>query len=370
MNPSQPERRRPTPVALSDREALRRTIYLVSLLLAVPIFVGVGRLEWDDPATRYPYLAIVAWLLPAGLTLWARPGTLRAVERGTALFMATTWIARTGLALFAEPVAMDAVLALAPSITLGTVMVMLLLHFTFPTLRATFAILAFLALTSSLGALRFAPDPAGEATVEFVRHQFFLLVLTGFLYVLSTEQQARARAEAERERLRAEAYRDALTGLPNRRFLDETLESAVANARRTGAPLSVVVFDLDRFKRLNDTHGHEVGDAALIRVATAVRPLVREEDVVGRFGGEEFLILVPNGDHTVAATVAERAREAIARVQLDPGGPITASFGVASLRDGDEGSDLVRRADARLYRAKRAGRNRVDADPLDDPDPA
>jgi diguanylate cyclase (GGDEF)-like protein len=162
------------------------------------------------------------------------------------------------------------------------------------------------------------------------------------------------------------AVRDPLTGLLNRRYFDEAVEAAFANARRSGASLSLIVFDLDRFSAVNNEHGHAVGDAVLRRVARAMAGAVRTGDTIARYGGEEFVLIAPGADATEAVSVAERVRAAVVEASgnaLDVGGqgvPITVSAGVASLL-GDEldGRSLFRAADSALLAAKRAGRDRV-----------
>lgn len=161
--------------------------------------------------------------------------------------------------------------------------------------------------------------------------------------------------------LREQATRDGLTGCFNRRYLDETLEREIARARRDGQPLSVVMLDLDHFKQLNDTCGHQVGDAALREVAEILRRDVRTEDVPCRYGGEEFLILMPQMPLAVAAERAEAWRQAVETMRI-PGSEarITLSVGIAAFPEHGANSDqLTGSADQALYRAKRSGRNRV-----------
>jgi diguanylate cyclase (GGDEF)-like protein len=162
------------------------------------------------------------------------------------------------------------------------------------------------------------------------------------------------------------AVRDQLTGLLNRRYFDEAVESAFATARRSDVPLSLIVFDLDRFSAVNNEHGHAIGDTVLRRVARAMAGAVRVGDTIARYGGEEFVLIAPGADTAEAVAVAERVRAAVAEasaVAPDGGGhavPITVSAGVASLL-GDEldGHALFRAADSALLAAKRAGRDRV-----------
>ncbi len=157
------------------------------------------------------------------------------------------------------------------------------------------------------------------------------------------------------------AATDLLTGLPNQRAVQDTLKRMVAQASRTVTPLAAVLLDLDHFKEVNDVYGHDRGDEVLAAAGVALRNVVRDSDFVGRYGGEEFLILLPSTDTAGAVQVAQAVRTAIATVRV-PGldRPITASCGVAILPD-DAGDavTLFRAADRALYAAKDAGRDRV-----------
>jgi diguanylate cyclase (GGDEF)-like protein len=158
------------------------------------------------------------------------------------------------------------------------------------------------------------------------------------------------------------AATDALTGLPNSRTVQETLARLVAQASRTVTPLAAILFDLDHFKRINDVLGHAKGDEVLAAVGDAVGGDLRESDFIGRYGGEEFLALLPNTGRDGALVVAEKLRETISELHV-PGieRSVTASFGVAVFPDDAvEGAQLLRLADRALYIAKEAGRNRVE----------
>jgi diguanylate cyclase (GGDEF)-like protein/PAS domain S-box-containing protein len=159
------------------------------------------------------------------------------------------------------------------------------------------------------------------------------------------------------------AVRDSLTGLYNRRYLDETLEREVSRARREGNPLALVMLDIDYFKRVNDTYGHQVGDEALRMLATTLLADVRTEDVACRYGGEEFLILLPNMPLETAIQRAEAWRQAIEELSVALGNfhiTFTISLGVAAYPEhGKTPDDLTRCADQALYRAKHEGRNQV-----------
>ena len=158
------------------------------------------------------------------------------------------------------------------------------------------------------------------------------------------------------------ALRDALTGTGNRIAMDQALGREVELARRSLQPLSVLMLDLDHFKRINDQHGHSHGDEALRCVARAIKASLRNVDMVFRFGGEEFLVLLSNTPGSSAAQVGERLRQAIQELDFAVDGqhvPLSISLGCATLIAGERVDDLLHRADAALYAAKRNGRNRL-----------
>lgn len=163
--------------------------------------------------------------------------------------------------------------------------------------------------------------------------------------------------------IREMAMTDPLTGALNRRALRESADREFSRAARKGEPVSLIMADLDHFKQVNDAHGHQAGDAVLTHTVAVFQKILRTEDVLARFGGEEFVALLPGADQVQARTVAERLREALkAEVPLfeNRSIPVTASFGVGS--DAGRGlnyEELVKAADAALYRAKKQGRDRV-----------
>jgi diguanylate cyclase (GGDEF)-like protein len=181
-----------------------------------------------------------------------------------------------------------------------------------------------------------------------------LLPLLGLLLLRALMER-----DAALGRLARQAVTDPLTGLRNRRgFLAESA-TALARCARAGQEVAVVMIDLDRFKSINDVHGHAAGDAVLRATAEAVAAGLRAGDLPGRLGGEEFALLLPDADLDAAAATAERLRTALTAAVQHPGGArVTASFGVA--RVGEEGLDAaLAAADAALYRAKQGGRDRV-----------
>lgn len=170
---------------------------------------------------------------------------------------------------------------------------------------------------------------------------------------------------AERENVERHSVTDKLTGLFNRRRFDEALADEALRAERYRHPLSLVLFDVDHFKRYNDRHGHVRGDGVLRQVGKVFTRTKRATDLAFRYGGEEFCLLLPETGLTEAKEVAERLREAVQRESFigehtQPGARITISLGVAMLTPGEDPKELVRRADAALYDAKQRGRNRVE----------
>jgi diguanylate cyclase (GGDEF)-like protein len=174
-------------------------------------------------------------------------------------------------------------------------------------------------------------------------------------------ENARLRRIVERQ-----ALVDGLTGIANRRQCEDALVAEIARAERLDSTLTLVLADLDDFKAVNDAHGHAVGDDVLRTFADVLRSTVRDTDLAGRWGGEEFLLLLPGADAVGAAQLADRVREAFAeRSSIGRDGEIvtvTCSFGVAQYRPGDTQRELFGAADRALYQAKRAGKNRVEID--------
>ncbi|HTP97460.1 MAG TPA: GGDEF domain-containing protein [Burkholderiales bacterium] len=192
---------------------------------------------------------------------------------------------------------------------------------------------------------------------------------------LSTQeevQSARRRVEqaeqrilqlkAELEQVRMLLTEDPLTGTLNRRGLEEAFKREAARADRHDRPLTVALIDIDDFKRLNDSLGHQAGDAALAHMVTVIKRSLRPNDVIGRFGGEEFLLLLPDSGVDDSITAIKRLQRELAEKCLDVGErklPLEFSAGVALRAAGESAESVIARADAALYAAKHAGKNRV-----------
>jgi diguanylate cyclase (GGDEF)-like protein len=339
----------------------KTTAWVIRYAVVCPFMAGVWLVL---PRLRSSESAHAAQLLLAGLGFVASTGILGMIARasppGSNLYYAglllTCAAVYTFLRLrfvYAVPVAWAsmalyegwALLAPAGAGSLGGAITPLLLNHTF-----------FLAGMNVIGM-------SACYTMERAARDAFLDQRTIAERTSRLDVALRATASAWR---RAEdlARRDPLTGLYNRRHFFAEADAALASSRRHGAALSVAMLDLDHFKAINDHHGHAVGDAVLQAVAATVRHSVREQDLVCRYGGEEFLVLLPRTNALDAGQIGWRLRHDVERLVVLDGQhpiPVTVSIGVASLPFEGRATldDLIQQADSALYRAKAAGRNRV-----------
>jgi len=211
-------------------------------------------------------------------------------------------------------------------------------------------------------------QPIPQTALHIV-HLFNLSVVFAMFSYLSS-YYLRMVVSAQRK-LRAMATTDSLTGLFNRRHMTYLAEKELARFQRSGHPVAFLLLDVDHFKSINDGFGHETGDRVLSRVADVIREQLRAQDLVGRWGGEEFLAILPDTDSAKAQASAERVRNAFLATDWKAiiGGEtdVTVSIGVSELRTGEDLSNAVSRADAALYRGKTGGRNRVELEALCEP---
>lgn len=153
---------------------------------------------------------------------------------------------------------------------------------------------------------------------------------------------------------------DRLTGLFNRYKLDEALDNELQRTKRFNHPFSIIILDIDHFKSVNDIYGHQTGDSVLIEIATILQRNIRVVDILGRWGGEEFLIICPETSKNGAAKLAENIRKSVANFHFQGVGKKTASFGVAEYRIEENLKEFITRADTALYQAKEKGRDKVE----------
>ena len=202
-------------------------------------------------------------------------------------------------------------------------------------------------------------------SVVGLMHVVVSLILSAggaFVLIVSHLMYGTARDIGRLAALERDVILDPLTGIYNRRYLDARLVEEVARSKRSGSSLSTVMIDIDHFKSVNDTFGHQIGDTVIRKTAELIMSTCRANDTVARYGGEEIIVLAPDTTNGDAVELAERIRSIIAQspslVENQPVA-VTVSTGVASLEAGETGPSLVQRADSALYRAKQQGRNRV-----------
>jgi diguanylate cyclase (GGDEF)-like protein len=247
----------------------------------------------------------------------------------------------------------------------GSLMLVLLVHAALvPTWRHAIAAGLTVVLAFHLAAATGGPLDRSTLAIDF----FLLPGAFTMVGLVRLRERARERAFSLELELEAQAIEDSLTGVLSRRGFGKAADAVVARSLRRSEPVAVLAIDLDHFKAVNDTHGHAVGDAVLREATRAWRGVLREGDLLGRLGGEEFAVLLPLTDLRQAREVADRLRDVTSRLSFAaaPGLQVTTSVGVAALRSQESLAQALERADLALYQAKRAGRNRVGTAPEPD----
>ncbi|MFC5847972.1 sensor domain-containing diguanylate cyclase [Deinococcus petrolearius] len=333
-------------------EALRRRVYLVSTLLGVAVLLILGGLEMFKAAPTPALLAVYAGLLL--MCGWALVWLLRggSVQWGERVVIACNVVVVLTQFVLGARESGPAQLLLTAS-NFGFLLTVSMLGYLALPLRAA-AALSFgttalgLVLTVALGGL-------ARGGLDLLRVHLSALPLLLLLYALAWYRERFTQEYTRRLLLETQAHTDPLTGLPNRRALYGRIEAALATAE----PCSVVLLDIDHFKRVNDRYGHQTGDDVLVWVARRLRGGLRGGDVLGRWGGEEFLLLLPGTGPEDAWAVAERLRAELHATPHPEAGEVTVSLGVAGAQPGDNLARLTVRADTALYQAKHQGRNRA-----------
>lgn len=337
----------------------RRLIYLFCIPVGLVIIAVVFFTDQQDSAVaRYGYPMLFCYLVGALLVMALRPSKLAMVERVTFWAVTVFQVAAMGFRLFEAPDPAKAWLDLSPSSFMGMVILMVMAYLWYDTKLALVNSLFLVVVTGILGLAYFTryADSYPRELFDFVRYEIYLIIVGIFVYSLARSKDRLLKSELEAARMKNLAYRDALTSLANRRNLVELLEALY----RDESPVGVIMFDLDFFKAVNDTHGHQIGDQVLIEVAQIIEVATADGEQPGRWGGEEFLVVV-QGSPARARELAEHLRSAIAERQFDSGIRLTASFGVAHSESSQTLNQLLTQSDIELYRAKSAGRNAVSA---------
>ncbi|ANE43126.1 GGDEF domain-containing protein [Deinococcus puniceus] len=345
---------------VSWSQVLRRRVYLAALALGIPVLLMVWVLQLGQPAPdqyilyAHPLLLLMC-IWAGGWVLRGRP--LRLAEQVVFTFNAVAVLAQSLMTVLTPGAS---VLDLSSSTYWMLVALSILAFLIFDTGRAALltSMSYLLCVTLPWAALLSRGEGSLSANTSLLRVQLtcgaILMLLSGLAWYRAQFLQERS----ERLTLYHLAHTDPLTGLPNRRALYPAVDALLASTAQ-GTAGSVILLDLDHFKRINDTYGHNVGDDVLMYTAALLRSALRDGDTVGRWGGEEFLITLPDTDTLGATRVAERVRRLMKNTPQPPAGQVTASLGVATCEPGDDLRVLTARADAAMYEAKQNGRNRV-----------
>ncbi len=346
------------------QESRRRTIYLIAISIGLPTLLVVWWLQHAiDPFVRVAHPLLMGYLAWAVIALKRERVPLKVIEQATFWVNVAFWYSNFAYSLISGHTFTVGWAEVMSVTMLNFFILAVLSHLVFSTRFGGRVNLGLLGLSALIGVGGLLPDVMqGQHQQELtwlIHFELAFAVLIGFIYVVAKSKDDYTEAALHAQNLHTMAYEDALTGLPNRRRVEGELDWQIEISGRYGRPLSLISFDLDKFKSINDTLGHAVGDEVLTSVARLVKPLLRASDTLGRWGGEEFVIVVPESDLEHASAFAERIRTAIQHAQHPHGLGVTASFGVVTWEPGMSAQDLLEVADRRLYQAKAGGRNRV-----------
>lgn len=360
-------------------EATKRRVYLWCLLVATPTIPLVMWVRWDEePLLPITYAALLTVLAATTGGLLLNRITAAQAERAVLTTIPILWLIRLAGVLYLQDELSVAAATVTQSIGPGFAILAVVAYLAMDSKRALLLGVGFVVggmvlvlprVVLEVRAVGFTSDVLG-----LLRPGLTSGVIVVLLYALAVLKE-RVAVERSAARVNAELARtDQLTGLRNRRAILERLTELSALSERHGRPLSVALVDLDHFKRINDDAGHLVGDRVLREVTATIDRLLRTPDVVGRWGGDELLVVLPETIASEAGPTMERIAHQVRREVGAPFGghagdgglpgglAVTLSIGVAQRVAGDEPDNLLARADRALYRAKEAGRDRVVVD--------
>lgn len=342
---------------------LKRQTYLVALpvtLLMVLLTLALSIRSTPDPFNQVALPLLAFALLGLSAALYLRLVPLRWIEHGFYLVAALSFLAKLGSLALGSPLGTPD--AQTAQVYIWAPFIYLLSSLIYTVRQALKRSLVIYGL--SLAVALYAVMSGGfQSLGNFARLVEFYLasgLWVAMLYLLGALRTRLAHLTTRLGEMELMAHRDALTGVGNRRHMEVRLTQQLEQFQRYGMAWAVILLDIDDFKRVNDLHGHKLGDYVLRQIAQLLQYELRDTDHLARWGGEEFLIVTSQTDLFHAQALAERIRSLIGQSPFDEIGSVTASFGVAAYRDGEGILTLMQRADEALYQAKHAGKNRVE----------
>jgi len=355
--------RKPSVVPTDPLERVKRKTYLIATLAGLPavllVWVSMGP---EGLVANIAFSQFVLFYVACVLALYSRVVSIRLAERVMYLGVVLFAFAHLSYVLYANGSLADSrtTITEVTYTTLTVLYVAAYLVFDSRTaLRISltlFGLELFAVLVKALSELPAGPDQ--EEILWLLRMHAFMGAVIALIYASSYLKVQLLKQRQMAEVMHRLAHTDQLTGVANRRELYSELQKETEKTERYGRPLSIIFFDLDHFKAVNDTYGHDRGDNVLCEVVRSVESVLRATDRLGRWGGEEFVVLAPETDLREASRLAERLRVQIADHRLAP--TVTASLGFAQYEAGDTPDTLIKRADQALYKAKILGRNRAE----------
>ena len=346
-------------------EAVKRKVYFAALILGLPAIL----LLWVTYGPTSSFFLVVfalfaTFCLACAWALWSWILPIRLVERATFAGGAAFSLVQLAYLLYSSGDLAGARTAITETSYLTLTVLYVAAHLVFDSRTALRVSLALYGTGLAMVLLKVVSQIPSGVSMEEVAwvirlHAFMGAVITltyASSYIKDDLLQQRAVAAA----MHRLAHTDQLTGIANRRQLYSELLEETEKSERHGRTFSVILFDLDHFKHVNDTRGHDCGDVVLREVVRVMKPVLRKADRLGRWGGEEFIILAPETVLHQANRLAERLRESIASHESASTPGVTASFGIAQYGTNETPKAFIKRADQALYRAKALGRNRVE----------
>jgi len=346
-------------------ERVKRRTYLIATLAGLPavllVWISMGT---EGLVANLAFLLFVLFYLACVLAIWSRVVSIRLAERVMFLGVVLFALAHLSYVLYANGSLADS-RTIITEVTYTTMTVLYVVAYLIfdnrTALRISltlFGLELFAVLAKALSEVPAGPDP--EEILWLLRMHAFMGAVIALIYASSYLKVQLFKQREMAEVMHRLAHTDPLTGVANRRELYSELRKETDESERYERPLSIIFFDLDRFKAVNDTYGHDCGDNVLCEVVRSVESVLRATDRLGRWGGEEFVVLAPETDLREANRLAERLRVEIATHRYRSSPTVTASLGFAQYEAGDTPETLIKRADQALYKSKILGRNRAE----------